>query len=92
MVPSPTHELCRQLEAIAGLLERGDPESAAAVVAEMNKLYPRLPSSMPPEEVTEARRLLARCVDLEENLRQKVLASLKHLAVTRKSMRYRRRR
>jgi hypothetical protein len=87
-MPSATQELCEHLETIAKLLEKGDPESAAAVVAAMNELYPRLPSAMPEAEAIEARRLLARCVKLEEELRSRVLASLKGLATMRKSMNY----
>jgi hypothetical protein len=92
MVPSATQELCERLKSIAAFLENGDPESAATVVAEMNELYARLPTSMPAEEATEARKLLERCVGLEEVLRRQVLASLKHLAATRKSRNYRFRR
>jgi len=88
---SATQELCKHLEMIAHYLEKGEPGSAAAIVAEMNELFPRLPTSMPADEVTKARRLLERCVGLEEEMRRGVLASLNRLAATRKAMTYRHR-
>ena len=76
---------------IAQLLEKGEPEAAAAVVLQMKDLFPGLPASMPPDEADEARRSLARCVQLEEDLRRQVLASLNRLAATRRSGAYRHR-
>jgi hypothetical protein len=91
MVVSATQELCKHLEAIAQLLEKGDPESAAAVVAEMNILLSSLPASMPADEAAEAGRLLERCVGLEKEMRSGVIASLKRLGASRKAMTYRHR-
>ena len=91
MALSATQELCKHLEAIAQFLEKGDPVSAAAVVAEMNDLFPNLPASMPADEAAEAHRLLQRCVDLEKEMRSDVVASLKRLGASRKAMTYRHR-
>jgi hypothetical protein len=91
MALSPTQELCKHLETIAQLLEKGEPESAAAVVAEMNELFPNLPASMPADEAAEAHRLLERCVGLEKKMRSDVVASLKRLGSSRKAMVYRHR-
>lgn len=90
MSSSATQDLCGCLRRIAARLEEGDPAEAAAVVAEMNEVFPRLPNEMPDEELDEATRLLVRCKELEQGLRQNALTSLQRLAATRKSMIYRR--
>lgn len=89
MSDSATQDLCGCLQRIADLLERGEPVAAAAIVAEMNDVFPRLPPDMPDDELVEARRLLDLCTALECGLRQNVLASLRRLAATRKALVYR---
>ena len=59
-------------------------------MSELTEIFPRLPPEMPPDEVAEARSLLAHCAELERGLRQNVLVSLWRLAATKKSLVYRR--
>jgi hypothetical protein len=89
MSGSATQDLCGCLRRISILLERGEPEEAAAIVSEMNEVFPRLPREMPSEEFAEARRLLEHCTTLEKGMRQSVLASLQRLAATRRASVYR---
>ncbi len=90
MAQPTTNSLCKCLQKIAGLMEKGEAVEAAAAVAEMNELLPLLPLEMTTDELTEAKRLLDRCVELEGGMRQTVIASLQRLAATRKSLVYRR--
>ena len=90
MADTETDGLCSCLRRIATLLEKGEPEAAAAVVGELNSVLSQSPSEMPEAEYVEARGLLERCEKLERDARQDVLASLQRLAATRKSSIYRR--
>jgi len=90
MAHSATQQLCGCLRRISALLEQGHPEEAAVIVGEMNVLFPQLPPTMPEDELTEAKALLARCVQLEQGLRQAALVALQRLGATRRSMVYRR--
>jgi len=90
MAHSATEDLCGCLRRIAALLEKGEPEAAAAIVAEMNEVSPRLPTEMPADELAEAQSLLERCAELERGVRQNVLDALRRLGATRKSLVYRR--
>jgi hypothetical protein len=90
MAEPTTNSLCKCLQRIAGLMEKGEAVEAAVAMSEMNELLPLLPMEMTTEELAEANRLLRRCVELESGMRQKVLASLQRLAATRKSLVYRR--
>jgi hypothetical protein len=90
MAHSAIDGLSSCLRRIAALLEKDDPVSAAAIMVEMNELFPTLPSDVAQEELAEAVRLLHHCRELEQGLRQSVLASLQRLAATRKSLVYRR--
>lgn len=88
MSESAIQDYCDCLRRIAILLEKGEPIAAAAVVAEMNEIFPRLPAEIREEELQEAQGLLERCKELEQGLRHKVLASLQQLAATRRSRIY----
>jgi len=90
MAHSATDDLRSCLRKIAALLEKGDAVAAAAVMVEMNELFPRLPSDMPNEELAEATQLLDHCKELERGLRQGALQDLRRLAALRKSRVYRR--
>jgi hypothetical protein len=90
MAQPTSNSLCKCLQRITGLMEKGEAVEAAGAVAEMNELLPLLPLEMTTDELAEANRLLKRCVELEAGMRQKVLASLQRLAATRKSLVYRR--
>jgi hypothetical protein len=90
MAHSATEELRSCLRRIASLLEKGEPVAAAAIVGEMNEIFPRLPPDMPQDELAEASQLLDRCKELELGLREKALVALRQLGATRRSMIYRR--
>jgi quinolinate synthase len=88
MAEASTQQLCESLKRIAQFLENGDAEAAAVVMTELNGLLPNLPQQMQENEQVETKNLLERCMDLERDLRQKVVDSLKQLAATRKSTIY----
>jgi len=90
MPDTAIEDLCGCLRRIAALLERGQPEEAATLVPEMLGMLPQVPLQLPQGKVDEAKDLLARCVGLEQSLRQGVLVSLRRLAATRRSSIYRR--
>jgi len=90
MADSATQELCGCLRRITALLEKGQTEEAAVIVGEMNGLFPRLPAAVPEDELTEAKALLAHCVELERGLRQDALVALQRLGASRRALVYRR--
>jgi hypothetical protein len=90
VVPSASEALRDCLRRISALLEKGEAVQAATIVSEMTAIFPRLPTEMPPDELDEARLLLAHCTELERGLRQSVLVSLQRLAASKKSLVYRR--
>jgi hypothetical protein len=77
---------CSCLRRIAGLLERGQAEEAAALLPELRGIMSQPPLAMPPAELEEARHLLGRCVAVGGTLRQDVLASLQRMGAGRKSI------
>lgn len=91
MTLSGTQRFCEHLGMIVGLLEKGDPEAAATVVAEMERLLETLPPAMPEGEMAEARRLMDRYAALSGTLRRKTLESLNRLGAARRSAAYGRR-
>ena len=81
--------LCGCLRRILAALERGDAIEAAAVVPEMDAVLRTLPADISEQDAESARRLLGRCVDLEQCLRGPVLDSLRQIGAARKARVYR---
>ena len=86
-----TQEFCARLQRIVMLLEQSDWAEAAAVAAEMEKLVATLPLELPQDELSEARRLLAKYETLGEGLRQRTLAAMTQLGAARRVRAYARR-
>ena len=90
MALTPTQEFCARLQRIVMLLEQSNWAEAAAA-AEMEKLVATLPLELPPDELSEARQLLAKYETLGAGLRERTLAAMTQLGAARRARAYARR-
>jgi hypothetical protein len=88
---TPTQEFCARLQRIVMLLEQRNWAEAAAAAAAMEKLVSTLPLELPPDELSEARQLLAKYETLGAGLRERTLAAMTQLGAARRARAYARR-
>jgi hypothetical protein len=77
------------LAEMLSLLEQNDPVEAAALVGELNAAIASGPRPMTEADLSEARRLLAGCVEREKVLRRSTTEALQRLGATRRARAYR---
>ncbi len=88
MVPSSGNRLVACLARIEAMLGQNDAIAAAALLGDLNTAMEGL-EPMSDTDLSQARRLLARCAELEQTMRRSTLESLQRLGASRRSRVYR---